>query len=36
MQKVRGMLKQFGEYPDKYRFLTWKHLLGLGLNKEGF
>jgi hypothetical protein len=30
------MLKQFGEYPDKYRFLTWKHLLGLGLNKEAF
>lgn len=30
------MLKQFGEYPEKYRFLTWKHLLGLPSNKEAF
>ena len=36
MPKVKSMLKQFSEYPDKYRFLTWKHLLGLGLNKEAF
>jgi len=36
MQKVKGMLKQFGEYPEKYRFLTWKHLLGLPLNREAF
>lgn len=36
MQKVKGMLKQFGEYPEKYRFLTWKHLLGLQLNKEAY
>ena len=36
MQKVKGMLKQFGEYPEKYRFLTWKHLLGLPLNRDAF
>lgn len=30
------MLKEFGEYPEKYRFLTWKHLLGLPLNKDTF
>jgi hypothetical protein len=27
LTKLRSMLKQFGEYPEKYRFLTWKHLL---------
>jgi hypothetical protein len=30
------MLKQFGEYPEKYRFLTWKYLLDLPLNKESY
>lgn len=30
------MLGQFGEYPEKYRFLTWKHLLQLPSNKEAF
>jgi len=34
--KLRSMLKQFGEYPEKYRFLTWKHLLQLPSNKEAF
>jgi hypothetical protein len=36
MPKLRKMLKQFTEYPDKYRTLTWKYLLDLPLNKEGF
>jgi len=30
------MLNTFGEYPEKYRFLTWKYLLELPLNKENF
>eukprot|EP00347_Sterkiella_histriomuscorum_P023854 403333155 len=36
MPKLKQMLKQFGEYPEKYRFLTWKYLLDLPLNKETF
>jgi hypothetical protein len=36
MPKLRQMLKSFGEFPDKYRFLTWKYLLDLPLNKEAF
>lgn len=35
-QKLRSMLKQFGEYPEKYRFLTWKHILQLPSNKDAF
>ena len=30
------MLKQFGEYPEKYRFLTWKYFLDLPVNKDAF
>jgi len=30
------MLKQYGEFPEKYRTLTWKYLLGLPLNKESY
>jgi hypothetical protein len=36
MPKLRQMLKQFGEFPEKYRFLTWKYLLDLPLNKDSF
>ena len=36
MPKLRQMLKQFGEFPEKYRTLTWKYLLDLPLNKEAF
>jgi hypothetical protein len=34
--KLKKMLKQYGELPDKYRTTTWKYLLGLPLNKESF
>ena len=30
------MLAQYGQFPDKYRLLTWKYLLELPLNKEAF
>jgi hypothetical protein len=30
------MLRQFGEFPKKYRNLTWKYLLQLPLNKKAF
>ena len=30
------MLKQFGEFPEKYRVLTWRFLLDLPLNKDSF
>ena len=30
------MLKQYGEFPEKYRPLTWKYLLNLPLNREAF
>lgn len=30
------MLQQFGQFPDKYRMLTWRYLLDLPLNKEAF
>lgn len=29
-------MHQFGEYPAKYRVMTWRYLLGLPLNKESF
>ena len=30
------MLTQFGQFPDKYRLITWRYLLELPLNKEAF
>ena len=36
MPKLKRMLKQYGEFPEKYRPLTWKYLLKLPLNKEAF
>jgi hypothetical protein len=30
------MLDQFGEFPEKYRLLTWKHLLQLPLSQSSF
>ena len=30
------MLDHFGEFPEKYRLLTWKHLLHLPLNYSAF
>ncbi len=32
--KLRKMLKQYTEYPEKYRMLTWQFLLELPLRKE--
>ena len=34
--KLKRMLKQYGEFPEMYRPLTWKYLLKLPLNKEAF
>ena len=34
--KLKRMLKQYGEFPEKYRPLTWKYLLRLPLNREAF
>ena len=36
LPKLRRLLKQYGQFPDKYRTLTWKYLLKLPLNKEAF
>jgi hypothetical protein len=36
MPKLKKMLAQFGQFPEKYRFLTWKYLLKLPSNKEAF
>ena len=36
MPRLRRLLKQYGQFPDKYRALTWKYLLKLPLNKEAF
>jgi len=30
------MLDHFGEFPNKYRLLTWKYLLQLPLNSKAF
>lgn len=30
------MLKNYGEYPEKYRGLIWRYLLNLPLNKEAY
>ena len=36
MPKLRKMVKTFGEFPEKYRTLTWKYLLQLPLNRQAF
>lgn len=36
MPKLRRLLKQYGQFPDKYRALTWRYLLKLPLNREAF
>ena len=36
MPKLRRLLKQYGQFPEKYRTLTWKYLLKLPLNKDAF
>ena len=36
LPKLRRLLKQYGQLPDKYRTLTWKYLLRLPLNKQAF
>lgn len=36
MPKLRRLLKQYGQFPEKYRTLTWKYLLKLPMNKEAF
>jgi len=36
MDKLRRMLKQYNEFPAKYRALTWKFILELPSNKEAF
>ena len=36
MPKLRRLLKQYGQFPEKYRTLTWKYLLKLPLNREAF
>ena len=34
--KLKNMLEQFGEFPEKYRLLTWKQLLRLPCNRTAF
>jgi hypothetical protein len=34
--KLRTMLDQFGEFPAKYRLLTWKTLLQLPMAQEAY
>lgn len=36
LPKLKKMLQQYGEFPEKYRTTTWKYLLGLPLNKDSF
>jgi hypothetical protein len=34
--RLQKMLGQFGQFPEKYRFITWKHLLELPSDKQAF
>lgn len=35
-EKLNNILKNFNEYPEKYRVLIWRFLLTLPLNKPNF
>lgn len=34
--KLQNILKNFNEYPEKYRTLIWRFMLELPLNKSNF
>lgn len=36
IDKLRAILKEFGQYPDSYRLTIWKHLLQLPDNKDQY
>jgi len=36
LPKLKKMLKQYSEFPDKYRVTTWQFLLQLPSNKDAF
>lgn len=34
--KLKNILRQYNEYPEKYRILIWRFMLSLPLNKSSF
>lgn len=36
VDKLKSILKEFGQYPDNYRLLIWKNILQLPCNTAAF